>query len=70
MRKRSLVASGAAVLELGLLIPVAASWKDHFSKLGHDSAGAVTDISPRGVVVPETDGKSLHVEGVPRRDDK
>jgi hypothetical protein len=70
MRKRSLVASGAAVLGLGLLIPVAAGWKDRFSKLDHDSAGAVAYTSPRRVVVPETDGKSSHVERVPRRDDK
>src|SRR5690348_2469590 len=70
MRKRSLVASGAAILGLGLLIPVAAGWKDHFAKLGHDSAGSVTDASPRVVVVPEMAGKSPHVEGVPKRDDK
>jgi hypothetical protein len=52
MRKRSLVASGAAVLGLGLVIPAFASWKDH-SKLGYDSAGTVTDRSPRGMAVPE-----------------
>src|ERR1700750_2411233 len=50
--------------------PVAAGWKDHFAKLGHDSAGSGTDASPRVVVVPEMAGKSPHVEGVPKREDK
>jgi hypothetical protein len=70
MRKRSLVASGAAVLGLGLVIPAAATWKDHLSKLSHGSAGAVTDTSLRGIAVPEnTEGKS-HAEEVSRRDGK
>ena len=70
MRKRSLVASGAAVLGLGLAIPAVAGWKDHLSKLGYGSAGAVSDTSPRGIVAPENADGTSHVGEVFRRDGK